>query len=572
MTTLNQLNRISVLASGDIFQIWDTSSGDLKGCAASVLKTYIDEPTISEIIVINVKDFGAVGDGITDDTQAIQDAINGADGYSIYVPPGNYLITDTIDVPMGTSIIGAGSYITVFTWSGMTGKDGFNIIDPGSGNYLTTSFSGFAMAALDSIGNSGIVSPTGATIYTNRRPYYFINDVLFRDSDSSLTITNYGWMTGINIGDTRGGVINRVHMYSTYNPNNDDTGQDNTVGIQLTGTTGNIAVGIIDTNTSSVRNGVNIGDGTEGFYLLNCEFINGWIGVQTSNALGEPGGFLSNVHTNNNSRGFVFSNRPELNMVNCSAYRSDNYFDHTGSWIGLEISDSSKINVSNFNTEHGSLVTSATRREAIALSDSNGITLTNIDCSAELTKGIYADNCQWILADQVFFHNIEIWIDLNDSSECQLDRHSRRGVTASVQKYSFTGTTDPATISILRYDDKDTQSISAAGTTILIPGEDARTQIVTTASGAGTYTHNIDLSHTNAVGGDTFLINYVLTSASGRELIVRNGEGGSQIANGGHFVEPTTYSGAVRLIALYYFDGTNWTNIYVTNNDQATYV
>lgn len=43
--------------------------------------------------VINVKDFGAIGDGVTDDTSAIQDAINYASnngGYTVYAPAGVY--------------------------------------------------------------------------------------------------------------------------------------------------------------------------------------------------------------------------------------------------------------------------------------------------------------------------------------------------------------------------------------------------------------------------------------------------------------------------------------------------
>jgi len=49
MTTLNQLNRIPALASGDLFQVWDTSSGDLRGCATSVLIAYIEANTLTQI-------------------------------------------------------------------------------------------------------------------------------------------------------------------------------------------------------------------------------------------------------------------------------------------------------------------------------------------------------------------------------------------------------------------------------------------------------------------------------------------------------------------------------------------
>lgn len=42
---------------------------------------------------LNVQDFGALGDGTTDDTTPIQNAIDAANGQTIYFPPGTYRIT-----------------------------------------------------------------------------------------------------------------------------------------------------------------------------------------------------------------------------------------------------------------------------------------------------------------------------------------------------------------------------------------------------------------------------------------------------------------------------------------------
>jgi hypothetical protein len=46
--------------------------------------------------VVSVKDFGAVGDGVTDDTSKIQAAINASPGKSIYFPAGRYRLTSQI--------------------------------------------------------------------------------------------------------------------------------------------------------------------------------------------------------------------------------------------------------------------------------------------------------------------------------------------------------------------------------------------------------------------------------------------------------------------------------------------
>lgn len=62
---------------------------------------------------INVKDFGAKGDGVTPDTQAFQDIFNKFQHANIFIPEGTYLINNTIDIPFGGiySIVGNGTII-----------------------------------------------------------------------------------------------------------------------------------------------------------------------------------------------------------------------------------------------------------------------------------------------------------------------------------------------------------------------------------------------------------------------------------------------------------------------------
>ena len=56
--------------------------------------------------VVSVKDFGAIGDGVADDTNAIQKALN---AYGrVVIPQGTYLITDTLRIPSNTQIVGTG--------------------------------------------------------------------------------------------------------------------------------------------------------------------------------------------------------------------------------------------------------------------------------------------------------------------------------------------------------------------------------------------------------------------------------------------------------------------------------
>jgi hypothetical protein len=71
--------------------------------------------------VVNVRDFGAKGDGVTDDTAAIQAAITAATrgaptfSCSVFIPPGNYLVTSPILLPdRALRIVGAGASSYIF--------------------------------------------------------------------------------------------------------------------------------------------------------------------------------------------------------------------------------------------------------------------------------------------------------------------------------------------------------------------------------------------------------------------------------------------------------------------------
>jgi hypothetical protein len=58
---------------------------------------------------VSVKDFGAVGDGVTDDTAAIQAAL-GSGAKNVYFPAGQYKTTATIDRPTTIRMYGDGAF------------------------------------------------------------------------------------------------------------------------------------------------------------------------------------------------------------------------------------------------------------------------------------------------------------------------------------------------------------------------------------------------------------------------------------------------------------------------------
>jgi hypothetical protein len=69
-------------------------------------------------ISVNVKSFGAKGDGITNDTTSIQNALNSlsVNGGGIFIPKGTYIISSVLNVPKNVSIKGAGINKTFIYW------------------------------------------------------------------------------------------------------------------------------------------------------------------------------------------------------------------------------------------------------------------------------------------------------------------------------------------------------------------------------------------------------------------------------------------------------------------------
>lgn len=72
---------------------------------------------------VNVKDFGATGDGVTDDTAALQAAFGKVGpGVTIYLPPGKYVITDMLKLRREFRVYGGGMVghgeATEFVWKG----------------------------------------------------------------------------------------------------------------------------------------------------------------------------------------------------------------------------------------------------------------------------------------------------------------------------------------------------------------------------------------------------------------------------------------------------------------------
>ena len=127
---------------------------------------------------LSVKDFGAKGDGSTDDTAAIQAALNAADtaGKDLYFPAGTYYITDTIqpsssnNVSVSTTLYGDGVN-TIIQWNGTTDltKTMFGWYTAQQGSYQQAGINNMRFKGMGKVGYIVLFETTNTSTGATRR-------------------------------------------------------------------------------------------------------------------------------------------------------------------------------------------------------------------------------------------------------------------------------------------------------------------------------------------------------------------------------------------------------------------
>lgn len=138
----------------------------------------------------SVKDFGAVGDGSTDDTAAIQAAITYVSssnlGGKLFVPPGKYVCTSPLTIAAPITIQGVSPDLTSVGSAGIGGGSWFYFSHTGVGVSITNAGGFFAGVDIFGMGTYRTNQPAFASGWTpTANDYDFlitgITDVTFND-------------------------------------------------------------------------------------------------------------------------------------------------------------------------------------------------------------------------------------------------------------------------------------------------------------------------------------------------------------------------------------------------------
>ncbi|WP_327230799.1 glycosyl hydrolase family 28-related protein [Streptomyces murinus] len=99
-----------------VLGMWADAGGSARAWVEAHNVGNTSTPARSVLDWVSVRDHGAQGDGVTDDTAAIQAAITtvaAAGGGTLYVPAGRYILTDSLAWASGVNAVGAGDRVSV---------------------------------------------------------------------------------------------------------------------------------------------------------------------------------------------------------------------------------------------------------------------------------------------------------------------------------------------------------------------------------------------------------------------------------------------------------------------------
>ena len=343
--------------------------------------------------VVSVKDFGAIGNGSTDDTVAIQKAFSSG-ATIITIPVGVYLLSSTVTVPTGVTLSGYGQSCVFKAKAGITITTLLDISNTNSVN-----LENFVIDANDPNANTSCILSINVTNF-NAQGMYFKNPTAWglalSTGCSNITLTNchgIGGAAGVS------GSLASFLFGSTYlSPSPCDN-------VLITNCTA--------TSTSSARNGFMSECGKKHIYqscyvdvayagfkiktnittLSNCTAINGSFATQDSIYGLVMNG---NISYNNSGSGFGFSqlagsasegwnisnnmsiNGGQSNDPNTPSYGFNFDFDPSATLDGLIFCNNTAMNtVGNTSQKRG-------------FSFGNGI-ITNVIMSNNIAKNNTAD-------------------------------------------------------------------------------------------------------------------------------------------------------------------------------------
>lgn len=241
--------------------------------------------------VLSVKDFGAVGDDITDDSDAFQNAFNtlvANGGGALYIPNGIYRIKRqivvTCDAQQHITVYGEGRYQSTLDFSDNSSLGILFDSISTSPNQLPV-FEVSKIGFITSRDFAGIALDFKYATDLNIDASVYVSDVLIAQNVDRISDSGSGfgyWSTGIQMTNARNSEIRNLHAYGEMQKS-----PQSNFGVQITGET--TAFVFTDSLLLEWTTGLNAVGTSEGVYLNNTDIVYCRYGAQHRFSVGaEP--------------------------------------------------------------------------------------------------------------------------------------------------------------------------------------------------------------------------------------------------------------------------------------------
>jgi hypothetical protein len=373
--------------------------------------------------VVNVKDFGAKGDGVTDDTTSFTQALLlcTANRKNLYVPWGTYLISNVLPSPM---VMWFGDQAELI-FSNFEGKNGisFNGENP-DGRFV--GLDGFILTSKTSNGETCIETPKGTSLYYGNSVRYIFTNLYCRGSERNESGYSFCWKTGfktwIHVGDCVGAEISNVCIQGTFDIKSNPVGQTEDCGILLDANGGILTARISDISIGPIHTAIKVGSCA--FYSINCfDFIGTYNGIyQDENAakiFGEPKIFEGNINAQN--VGIYLKDSVSRTITSVTIRRhSSGWKGAANDWSGIKADNCSDLCISRctIQPDESSGEFSGTSH-AIYTTGCGGLKVLGNNIGTSNDKGVSLNNCNnYIIADTISWQNksTDVLFDLTNNT------------------------------------------------------------------------------------------------------------------------------------------------------------
>lgn len=220
------------------------------------------QTTVFDSLSINVKRFGAKGDGTTIDTYAFKvaaDYMNANPQASLLIPPGSYVIDDTI-TSKPFLIVGDGNPSLIA--KNMAGKALFDMTFPSTDKSRVMGSVGVEWVADGADIDCAILGPKDAAQYDTYFLRYIIRDNYCRGATRNTSGYSFSWTNSatrwFRVGDCVGAQISHNCIQGKFDIKTDPSTQMEECGFEFDASSAIMSVRMHDNNIGPIKTGVNI--------------------------------------------------------------------------------------------------------------------------------------------------------------------------------------------------------------------------------------------------------------------------------------------------------------------------